>query len=191
MADTSTTPRSEQRGTERSGRGVFSRLVSVARAHRGWTATVLIAGVGLLIFGLVWFQPQKAFINTTVSEDVPPAGATGGAASVLASGSFRGLDHDASGDASLVEVDGKRFVRFEKNFRVLNGPDLVVYLSKHPASSEGREFARDFVNLGGLKGNRGSQNYTIPSNIDPSDYRSVVVWCRRFNVGFAVAPLET
>jgi hypothetical protein len=172
-------------------KGFVSRTIAVARAHRGATAAIVIALLGLTIFVFAWFEPQKAFIDQTVAEDLPAAAAPGSQSTVLATGAFRGLDHDASGSASLVRVDGTLYVRFEDDFRVLNGPDLLVYLSKHDASTEASRFATGFVSLGDLKGNRGSQNYAIPANVDPADYRSVVVWCRRFNVGFAVAPLES
>ena len=48
----------------------------------------------------------------------------------------------------------------------------------------------EFVDLGGLKGNMGSSNYEIPDEVDLSKFKSAVVWCRRFSVGFAAAPLE-
>jgi len=47
-----------------------------------------------------------------------------------------------------------------------------------------------FVDLGGLKGNLGSSNYLIPAGTDLSGFRSAVIWCRRFSVGFGVAPLN-
>jgi hypothetical protein len=46
-----------------------------------------------------------------------------------------------------------------------------------------------FATLGPLKGNRGNQNYTIPAGTDLTKFQSAVMWCRRFLVGFAVAPL--
>ncbi len=46
-----------------------------------------------------------------------------------------------------------------------------------------------FVNLGPMKGNRGDQNYDVPDGVDLSKYRAVTVWCRRFSVNFATAPL--
>lgn len=173
-------------------------MFGFARAHKVVTSTVVVAGVGLVIFVLVWFQPQKLVIDKTVSEQLPSATASPTATTttpsgpvVLATGAFRGLDHRAAGTATLVEVGEKTFVRFEEDFDVQNGPDLVVYLSEHPASGDGETFAEDFVSLGGLKGNRGSQNYEVPQGADLADYQSVVIWCRRFTVGFAVAPLQT
>jgi hypothetical protein len=46
-----------------------------------------------------------------------------------------------------------------------------------------------FVELGRLKGNEGDQNYDVPENLDLSRYRAVTIWCRRFSVNFATAPL--
>ncbi|MGH9531728.1 MAG: DM13 domain-containing protein, partial [Terriglobales bacterium] len=46
-----------------------------------------------------------------------------------------------------------------------------------------------FVDLGALKGNQGDQNYDLPKDLDLSKYQSVSVWCKRFGVNFATAPL--
>jgi hypothetical protein len=40
-----------------------------------------------------------------------------------------------------------------------------------------------------LKGNVGNQNYRIPADVDVDRYSTAVVWCRRFEVGFAAATL--
>jgi hypothetical protein len=47
-----------------------------------------------------------------------------------------------------------------------------------------------FVELGKLKGNEGNQNYDVPGDLDLSRYRAVTIWCRRFSVNFATAPLN-
>lgn len=57
-------------------------------------------------------------------------------------------------------------------------------------ASFGREYGRDFVELGKLKGNICNQNYEIPAGTDLSRYRNAVIWCKRFNVGFGVATLD-
>jgi hypothetical protein len=46
------------------------------------------------------------------------------------------------------------------------------------------------LDLGALKGNLGSSNYEIPANVDLSSFETAVIWCRRFSVGFGVAPLD-
>ena len=47
-----------------------------------------------------------------------------------------------------------------------------------------------YVDLGALKGNQGSANYEIAPDVDLARYTTAVIWCRRFTVGFAVAPLD-
>jgi hypothetical protein len=42
------------------------------------------------------------------------------------------------------------------------------------------------LNLGPLKGN---QTYELPAGFDPEKYRSISIWCKRFSVNFATAPL--
>ena len=41
-----------------------------------------------------------------------------------------------------------------------------------------------------LKGNKGNQNYALPSDIDISRYKSVVIWCRAFNIVFGYGTLR-
>lgn len=178
------------------GGSPLRRVTSWARRHR---AIVSLAGVGmvaLVVFVLVWFQPQKVFIDVSVDEALPGAPMArdevpGDATQTVTrlEGDFQPLGHRASGRALLVQSPGEQLVRLE-DFEVENGPDLVVYLSSAPADvAEDDEFARDFVDLGQLKGNVGNQNYDVPSGTDTGRYRTVVIWCRRFNVAFAAASL--
>jgi hypothetical protein len=92
--------------------------------------------------------------------------------------------HDTSGTVRLLTLDdGSRVLRIE-NLDTSNGPDVKVVLSPDPNG-----YADGAVSLGTLKGNKGSQNYAIPAGVDPASFRSVVVWCKRFDVDFGVAPL--
>ena len=43
----------------------------LARKHPFISAAAALIGVGLVIFVLLWFQPQKLFLNKTVNEPVP------------------------------------------------------------------------------------------------------------------------
>ncbi len=72
-----------------------------------------------------------------------------------------------------------------------NGPDLRVILSpKPPAADDWYGFDDDAVELGRLKGNRGTQTYDVPDGLDVTTFASVVIWCERFSVGFGGAPLR-
>jgi hypothetical protein len=150
----------------------------------------------MVVFVLLYFEPQALFVDDKGDEALPTATAQqsgtdsrAGAPQRLARGPFRGLAHDASGTAVLIEAGGTRYLRFE-DLDVSNGPDLKVYLSPAPSSSEEGAFDDRIVNLGDLKGNIGNQNYEIPADVDLDRIRSAVVWCERFGVGFAVAPLD-
>lgn len=175
----------------------------VRRHWKGAVAAAILA-VGFVVFVLLWFQPQQALLNTTVDETLPGATAlaspgpgasspslAAGSRSVLANGQFRSLEHETTGRAELVRLaDGRVFLRIE-DLDTLNGPDLRVYLSEVPAGSDPHAYSEDFVDLGALKGNKGNQNYLVPKGVDLTRFKSAVIWCRRFSVGFGVAPLAT
>ncbi len=108
----------------------------------------------------------------------------------LAEGMFIDRSHPTRGRAVVLgDAGGQRFVRFE-DFVTDNGPDLNVYLSTAPPDAPATDFDEDFVDLGDLKGNVGSQNYEIPTDVDLDRYRTVVIWCVRFGVVFGAAPLD-
>lgn len=95
--------------------------------------------------------------------------------------------HKAAGMATIYRLeDGKRVLRLE-DFAATNGPDLFVTL--HPGANPEQEEG-EYLQLEALKGNQGNQNYELPAEIDLSKYRSVVIWCRSFNVVFGYATLH-
>ena len=107
------------------------------------------------------------------------------AITTLASGMFIDRAHPTSGVAKVITDGTQTFLRFE-DFVSDNGPDLNVYLGTgEPTGDPG-----DFIDLGDLKGNIGSQNYELPNDIDLTRYRTVYIWCVRFSVGFGAALLS-
>ncbi|HST12912.1 MAG TPA: DM13 domain-containing protein, partial [Terriglobales bacterium] len=111
---------------------------------------------------------------------------------VLASGSFHDVAHKGAGQATIYQLaGGKRVLRFT-NFETSNGPDVRVYLVASTDASDSDTVKKaGFVELGALKGNIGDQNYEVTSDLDLSKYRAVTIWCRRFGVNFATAPLSS
>ena len=119
---------------------------------------------------------------------VPPAAAPSLAEpAVLAEGTFRGTDdfHFGRGSARLIEVEPGRFHLRLEDFSVRNGPDLYVYLSPDPSG-----YTDDALELGKLKATDGSFGYDLPEGVDPSVFRSALVWCKQFSHLFATAPFE-
>ena len=170
------------------------RLRAFVVRHRALVISGATLIVGLIVFVLVWFQPQKLFIEKTVNEAVPMAtvepSASTPAMTEVASGAFRSLEHRTTGRARLLRLaDGSLVLRLER-LDTSNGPDLRVYLSELSSDAGWHAYGSRYLDLGGLKGNRGSQNYRIPAGTDVSRFRSAVIWCRRFKVGFGVAALS-
>jgi len=107
----------------------------------------------------------------------------------LALGQFKGYAHDTEGTAAIFDVDGNRVLRLT-NFKTSNGPDVHVYLVGAPdAKDDATVKNAGFVDLGSMKGNVGDQNYDVPNTVDLHKYQAVTIWCARFNVNFATAPL--
>lgn len=104
------------------------------------------------------------------------------------SGNFVKADHDTKGVARIVSENGKRYLELDQAFKTDSGPDLFVLL--HRASPPQKYQPQDYANLGRLQKVSGTQRYAIPENVNPADFRSVVIWCRAFNVTFGYAPLR-
>ena len=111
----------------------------------------------------------------------------------LKQGAFTDADrfHKGSGQATIYQLpDGSHVLRLE-NLDVTNGPDLRVILSpsQNPESS-GEVKGQGYVELDKLKGNKGNQNYPIPTGFDVATIQSVVIYCKPFKVIFSVASLQ-
>lgn len=151
-----------------------------------------LIGLGLVLVGAVaWylFRPELLFVDAKVKEGFPVT-AQRAQEVVLAQGDFHGIAHTSKGTATLFQLpDGKRVLRFT-DFETSNGPALYVYLIAAEDAADSERVKRvDFIDLGQLKGNIGDQNYELPADVDLTKYRAVTIWCRRFSVNFATAPL--
>jgi Electron transfer DM13 len=175
-----------------------------------WVA-VLVLGAGAA-FGLYWFQPWRLFTDNTVNETLstvaaaPSSAATSSSAAapsvaaepagpvVVRTGSFVTHEHATAGTARLVRnPDGSHQVELV-DLDTSDGPDLRVWLTDQEVR-EGSAGWRVFddgkwTELGRLKGNRGDQVYPVPGKVDPEDYRSISIWCKRFAVSFGAAALQ-
>ncbi len=123
--------------------------------------------------------------DTTTPPSAEPANDAG--PRTVSAGSFSGIDHRASGSATVYEQDGRYVLRFEDDTDIQNGPDLYVWVLADDTYAGG--IPSGYLDLGKIKGNVGGQNYELPDGFDPAVHRTVLVWCLRFNVPFAMASL--
>jgi len=116
-----------------------------------------------------------------------------GRAKTLETGKFHGKVHATSGRATVYqEADGKLVLRLT-SFKTSSGPDVHVILVAAKDAMDDANFLKDNmekVELGKLKGNAGNQNYEIPAGTDLTRFRTVSIYCERFNANFGAAPLE-
>ncbi|MBW1604496.1 DM13 domain-containing protein [Streptomyces sp. JJ66] len=182
--------------------------------RKPWIVGAVALGVVLGAVGLYLFQPWKLWTDETVNEALPssqpapdqtqpepekkededdaPEQAPAGPVT-LASGAFITHEHATSGTAKIVELaDGSRVLRLE-GLDTSNGPDLKVWVTDAEVlpGRDGWGVFDDgaYLDLGQLKGNKGSHNYALPSDADLETYTSVSIWCDRFNVSFGAAEL--
>lgn len=169
------------------------------RSRLFWVVGAAVAAL-LLYLAFAVFGVQTLFYNMEVNEDFAvsaPAAeervaepATAGPVRV-SSGEFHAVAHPGTGDAIVYRLeDGSHVLRLE-NLDIFNGPALYVYaVAAEDANDDATVLDAGFLNLGPLKGNQGNQTYELPADFDPARYRSISVWCERFSVNFATAPLR-
>jgi hypothetical protein len=104
---------------------------------------------------------------------------------LLSRGAFRSGAHSTAGVASLIRRPAGQQVVTLTRLDTSPGPDLRVYLARGDGTD-----VRGAVDLGGLRGNKGTQQYAVPSGVDTSGYGAVVIWCRAFSVAFGTAALS-
>ena len=109
-------------------------------------------------------------LTSPIPENTPP----------LATGNFMPTSGiKVTGSAKIYLNGNQSEVRLE-DFSVSSGPDLKVYLSKNDTPT-------DFVNLGNLTS---ATVYTIPTQVNVTEYKYVLIHCQQYSHLFAVAQLS-
>jgi len=83
--------------------------------------------------------------------------------------------HHASGRVSFGMGMNNKQVLTLSDIKVDKVPDGYVYLTKNADRMHG-------VELGKLKQFSGTVSFDLPAHVNPDDYDSVVIWCKKFNV---------
>lgn len=123
----------------------------------------------------------------------PPLDAMRSAAGArkTATGSFYNIDKTGKGRATLYrQADGRYLLRLTRFF-VSPTTDLELRLSTRPKPRTTPEYLRGrSVLVAKMDVTAGSLNYVLPAGIDPSEYRSLVVWCAATSSAYAATALK-
>lgn len=172
-------------------------VVLVARARRGLALPVLggyllsAGAVGLVLFLSVArdkVADEKVAVGVPASDvaETPDAAPARAQPVQEQRGTFTSGEHETTGAAAIVRLpDGSRRLTLTR-LDTSAGPDLRVRLVPGKGSDGG---AKGNIDLGGLKGNRGDQQYTLPRDVAARGH-TVVIWCRAFSVAFGSAHLR-
>ncbi|MBI3608182.1 MAG: DM13 domain-containing protein [Nitrospirae bacterium] len=93
-------------------------------------------------------------------------------------------DHHANGTVALTKDMGGHIVLRLENLKVDKVPDGRVYLAKDGDYATGAD-------LGKLTTFSGTVEFPIPPGVNPADYDSVVIWCKKFSVEIGRAMFDT
>lgn len=147
----------------------------------GITSILLFGSVGQLAISAQPAQAQGAAQGIRVAVK---------SKSLIASGNFVNQEKRTTGKAKIVNVNGRRYLEFDKAFRTGNGPDVKIILHKNSSIplniKEG-----NYITLGRIKSFNGKQRYAIPNNVNLANYKSVGIWCEEFNATFGFASLRS
>jgi hypothetical protein len=139
----------------------------------------------LIIIGLISILSVSC-TNQTVTET--PTATTVATADVKP-GNFQAGEHPTQGQVSVVKEAGKNYLEFDQNFKTDQGPDLyvILYRFEKPPISGIKE--KDYVSIARLQKISGNQRYALPNNVNLQEFKSVAIWCRKFNATFGYAIL--
>jgi hypothetical protein len=175
-------------------------LVIVPRVIRNiaWDTAILsvVASAAIVVLVVPTLRDTKVveeFPAAVAEPTVPPTTFPGAAPTTapvstapaqpvrISTGELRGIDHDASGTASVYrQPDGTSVVALE-GIDIEPGPDYRVLVVR----GEDERSPGDGPELDALRGNQGTQYYEVPSGTDPGAGWTVLIWCRAFGVPVA------
>jgi hypothetical protein len=109
---------------------------------------------------------------------------------VVGTGSLYNIDKTGTGKVTIYhQADGRYSVRLE-DFFVSPNVDLELRLSALDAPHSSDEFSKAAQEVAAtMDVTAGSVNYTLEPGVDPTKYKSLVVWCVPVNSAYAAATL--
>ena len=137
-----------------------------------------------------WQLQVDQQLDVPLNEPPLPA-MTAPGARTLATGEFYRIDQTGTGQVHIYRLpDGSHALRLE-NFYVTPNVDLEVVLSPlaEPRSTQQISDA-GFASVARLDVTAGSMNFTVPPNVNPSEFKSVVIWCQPAFSAYSAAVLQ-
>jgi len=121
------------------------------------------------------------FVTGFIVMSLVPANSTGGMMEKERTGMLSGFEgHNAAGKVTIEKSeDGKPLLTLS-DIKVDKVPDGRVYLAKDGDYTKG-------IEIGLLKKFTGTVQFPVPAGTNPDEYDSVVIWCKKFNVGIGRA----
>jgi hypothetical protein len=121
----------------------------------------------------------------------PLAAMQPGSSTIVATGKFRRIDQYATGRVAFYRVGSGRYLMRLSNFYVTPNIDLEVRLSPLRSPHSTHEYlSAPSRHLAPLDVTAGSLNFSVPAQVDPMQYHSVVIWCPLISSAYAAAPLR-
>lgn len=110
-----------------------------------------------------------------------PTEAIGG--EIVTSGEFSGLsDHVTTGRVTIRKDNDVHYVVLEKDFSLDGAPDPTLGFGNGEYLIE--------TQFSALKNKDGYQTYPLPSELDPTQFTQIYVWCEEFSVPLGVATIN-
>jgi hypothetical protein len=121
----------------------------------------------------------------------PPLAAMGAPGSAVVSrGTFYGIDQKSIGRIVAYRLASGRYALRLSNFYVSPNVDLQIRFDPLPAPHSTHQFlSTKSVLVAPLPVTAGALNFLVPRSLDPTAYRSVVIWCPLIVSAYAGASL--
>ena len=149
--------------------------------------------VSIVSLGAIVSLSPASFSSESIQENVQPSQLIAAQTVALMSGEFVAAEAPTTGTAKIVDEGGQKYLEIDSAFSTNDqAPDLQILLDtvKEPPTTYDAASSTRYLNLGGIQSVTGEQRYPIPDFVDPSQFASVVVWCRMANATMGYAPLN-
>ena len=105
--------------------------------------------------------------------------------------SWQNQDIKVKGTWTIEERADGNYLVLSDDFKTKNAPDLKFFVSNAGYESlNGSNATNGAVEIAKLSKNKGAQSYKIPSNVNLSDYKSLVLHCEQYSKLWASTPLK-